>query len=174
MSAIAIRFPFTMRMSVAHKGEVEQTVCGREVVRGTCTQLSAGRVGAAASPGQGREPGNSLSQGSWLSLCPSICGHLGSTHGGHALYQEVQELKTLQLPSGSLWAAEKSLLRREAIAQVLREAYGQAGVVGEVRPLSAGVVLGRRPKGSRIDASFEEWLRFCWAKRKKVGVEAGV
>lgn len=116
MSAIAIRFPFTMRMSVAHKWEVEQTVCGREVVRGTCTQLSAGRVGAAASPGQGREPGNSLSQGSWLSLCPSICGHLGSTHGGHALYQEVQELKTLQLPSGSLWAAEKSLLRREAIA----------------------------------------------------------
>lgn len=45
------------------------------------TQLRAVRVGAAASPGQGREPGNPLSQGSWPSLCQSICGYLGSTHG---------------------------------------------------------------------------------------------
>lgn len=88
-------------MSVAHKWEVEQTVCGREVVRDTVHSLRAVRVGAAAAPGQGREPGNSLSQGAWLSLCQLICGFLGSTHGVHALYQEVQELKPLKLPSGS-------------------------------------------------------------------------
>lgn len=74
---------------------------GEKSLETRCTQLRAVRVDAAAALGQGREPGDSLSQGSWLSLCQSICGYLGSTHGVHALYQEVQELKTLKLPPGS-------------------------------------------------------------------------
>lgn len=75
--SIAIRFPFNTRMSVAHKWEVEQTVCGRA----PSTQLRAVRIGAEASSGQGQEPGNPLSKESCPSLCQSICGYLGSTHG---------------------------------------------------------------------------------------------
>lgn len=38
-------------------------------------------------------------------------------------------------------------------------------------PFAAGVVLGRLHRQSRGDDSFNQWVRFCWAKRKKVNIK---
>lgn len=123
--SIAIRFPFNTRMSVAHKWEVEQTVCGREVVRHRA--LSWELWGLVLRPPQGRVRNLGIPSPKSLVL-PYVSQSVdiwGAPMVRYALYQEVQELKTLKLPSGSLWAAEKSLMRREAKTQILREAYGQ-------------------------------------------------
>lgn len=96
---------------------------GEKSLETRCTQLRAVRVGAAAAPGQGWEPGNSLSQGSWLSLSVNL-RVLGEHPWCTCTLPGGTGTKASETARTKLWAAEKSLLRREAITQVLREAYG--------------------------------------------------